>query len=1331
MPTFNVVPALRKPASCHGCALENASNGFSRPEGPGANRVLILGEALDQHGAKDGLPFRPGAPAGSVLERAFRACGYDRQSFALFNLVACQPFKNELSGQPFEMAALDHCRRHLKQVIATFKPKVIFALGGVALRSLTGLSGKKLSIEHLRGYVLDVPEFPDITCVFSYHPSYIVRGASNVFPALCRDLRYAVQLARDGFHPEKVNYVEQAGMYELAYIKEQCTADEQLVVSVDFETDGGGNQFEDEQLNAALEELYGEPKAKKKTKKRRERLGTDQQITQVNISIKEAESFVFQRTPELMEGVNDLLMLPNPKIGHNCFARNTSVLTPRGWKPIHTLFVGDKITSLNQNGEICTSLVKKTFKNRNTKGWLEVRVDGAYNRGVGKWGNSGVVCTPDHVWFSGDGERVAAQDLVVGDNVLLPRPGNFDLIAGTLLGDAHAMRKRNALTVSHTDKEWAAIKAKAFNVELKQQTVKDGYKLGNVAWSATTPIPGYWRDRHYTEDGGRIWNEPNMRQLSVWYADDGCFAKEGRNGKKGNATISLHKYPLQKYEIKRWFESRFGKCSFHNDLVLYLHLETSIRFFAAIADYVHPSMYRKLPDCYRGRYDGWLDKLVPQVGRVLEVRESNGSEYEFCIEVTKTHCFFTRGGLVSNCFAFDMPVAAFNGLTWNGITDDTMLCMHHLFPDLPGRRGKMDGELDGSFANLQYCASFASFPWAWKHQAQEKPEFYGCCDSDAALRLFNWVKAQMQSVRYGTDGPTVWDSYVTLVADLWPILAGASRRGIPVNKTKILAFLDSVVKRQRIVGQQIQSVIPSELLQFKPYKKRPKVTDGMVLREYTIDAKTGRCKCFRVRTKDVMKWMDVDGAEVSQKDGKLRAPNPECEVCGGTGVCSSEEHVKSLWCKPLPFNPNSPIQMKAYATHLNHVIPLNKEKKRAMDKWTLDQLARKYRDPLYRNVIEYRQFEKMSAYAVGWMPYPADLAKGWEYDAAHPEFSFFPATGQLSSFGPNAQNVMSLSKYGELAYEFRDGVEAPPGYTIAEFDLKSFHAQTLGFEAGSMDYIRLAKLDVHSFVAGNMLKLPHFEECLEWEDAALLDFLKWHRKNYTCPDGTPFQKVRDERAKVGVLAFGLGQGPNALFEANRDNFLPDDILKALHDGRALTDKEIRRGDRYGLQQATLVQETLNARFPELQHYRENHPLVVKKQGGKDISRYGCVRWFWDILHWDSRRGMMVHGNDFEKCIAFPVQNDGHGYLKYALLRLNQPLEHDERGALVRFGFINTVHDSVVFCCKNELVSEMLYYVPLELQRPSEVLLFADGTGLDVGCECKLGPSWGNLKEVAI
>lgn len=991
---FRIHPALAKPIECCGCVLEHDGIGFARPEGTGALRVLILGEALGPNEAKDGFPFRPYALAGSMLDRALRLCGYTREQFAVFNVVNCLPPGMELFNTPYELSAAQHCRVYLNRVIAQYKPACILALGNVPLRSLTGFAGKKQTIDYMRGFALSSPEFPGVPIVCSYHPSFLQRGAFNLIPVLCRDIKYAVNIARNGFHPAPVEYIEHAGVNELKYLIEHCntersSAGELIPISVDFETEGNPNVFEDQQLMDALEDLYGEPGAQKKTKKKRERLGTEQLITQVNISVQERQSFVFQYTPDVQPYVNKLLQLSNPKIGHN-----------------------------------------------------------------------------------------------------------------------------------------------------------------------------------------------------VW--------------------------------------------------------------------------------------------------------------------------------------AFDQAIAEFNGLEWNGDTDDTMIMFHCLFPDVPGRVGKMQ-DVDGTFANLQYCASFYGFDQPWKHIVSDQPELYGAMDSDATLRLYNGVKRDMQAMRYGKSGPTVWDGYRRLCAELWPILHSASRRGIPVNREKMLRFLDSVVGRQREMGKQIQRMIPDELMPVKQkvgLKKQPKDTTGYVMRDFVIESETVRCKCFRVKKTNVEYWLTVTGAEINEKDGKLRAPDPDCIALCDNGWVTHAEHTETRWCKLEAFNPNSPVQMKRYAAFHNHKIPRNKEGKIAMDKWALEQMERATRDPLYPATRSYRQFEKMTAYAIGWMPHGDGRA--------HPEFSYFPATGQISSFNPNAQNVMSLSKYGVLAEEFRDGVEAPDGFVIIELDLKSFHAQTLGFEADCPEYIRLAKIDVHSYVACAMLKVAHVDECLDWDDEELRAWLKWYRKNYTCPDGTPFQKIRDERAKVGVLAFGLGQGAGSLFTSNRDSFLPDWYLLGWDDPRrTLYDADHRRADREGLKAAENVHAALNERFPKLKHYRETMPLVAKQNGNKLISRYGCVRWFWDIQHFDARKKEMVRGGDWEKAISFFVQNDGHGYLKYALLRLHVD------GLLERYGFINTIHDSVVFCCPKDLVEECVVNVKAELERPSEVLMFDDGSGLSVECEAKVGRTWGKMEEITV
>lgn len=167
--------------------------GSSRPEGLCTNGVLILAEALGAHEAEDGLPMRPHAPAGSVLERAIRRSGFSREQFGLWNIVPVQPPNNWLEGAPYEAAAVTWGLTFLPEVLAQFKPRVILALGNVALRATTTLG----DISITRGYPL--PSRFDIPVIGSFHPAYLRRGAMSHLGVLMHDLKFAVGYAANQF----------------------------------------------------------------------------------------------------------------------------------------------------------------------------------------------------------------------------------------------------------------------------------------------------------------------------------------------------------------------------------------------------------------------------------------------------------------------------------------------------------------------------------------------------------------------------------------------------------------------------------------------------------------------------------------------------------------------------------------------------------------------------------------------------------------------------------------------------------------------------------------------------------------------------------------------------------------------------------------------------------------------------------------------------------------------------------------------------------------------------------------------------------------------------
>src|SRR5271157_4819879 len=198
----------QRPPSCDGCPCYAHGTDFSAIEGTGSLGVMIVAEASGEMEARDQLPLRPYAPAGSLLERTFRRMGYDRKQFALTNTLRCRPRNNWLSGAPWEYAALNKCRPNLDAAIRDRQPRAILALGDTATRELTGEAGEARGVSHLCGFVLRGPN--DIPVVPTYHPAFIRRGKASLQGVFARNLQRAVNVAagRDrewmwGIDPEK------------------------------------------------------------------------------------------------------------------------------------------------------------------------------------------------------------------------------------------------------------------------------------------------------------------------------------------------------------------------------------------------------------------------------------------------------------------------------------------------------------------------------------------------------------------------------------------------------------------------------------------------------------------------------------------------------------------------------------------------------------------------------------------------------------------------------------------------------------------------------------------------------------------------------------------------------------------------------------------------------------------------------------------------------------------------------------------------------------------------------------------------------------------------
>ena len=131
--------------------------------------LMFVGEAPGADEDERGEPF-VGA-AGQLLTKIISATGLSRADVYIANILKCRP---DTPGQaygnrkptPVEMAT---CIPYLHEQIDLIRPKVIVALGGVALEGLLNKSG----IMKLRG---QWQEYRGTPLMPTYHPAYLLRN---------------------------------------------------------------------------------------------------------------------------------------------------------------------------------------------------------------------------------------------------------------------------------------------------------------------------------------------------------------------------------------------------------------------------------------------------------------------------------------------------------------------------------------------------------------------------------------------------------------------------------------------------------------------------------------------------------------------------------------------------------------------------------------------------------------------------------------------------------------------------------------------------------------------------------------------------------------------------------------------------------------------------------------------------------------------------------------------------------------------------------------------------------------------------------------------------
>jgi uracil-DNA glycosylase len=134
--------------------------------------LMFVGEAPGADEDLQGEPFV--GRAGQLLTRIIETMGFSREDVYIANVLKCRPdmpagATGNRAPTPVEM---ETCLPYLRQQIEIIHPKVLVALGAVAVEGLLGTRG---TMRELRGRW---HSFNDTPLMITYHPAYLLRNQS-------------------------------------------------------------------------------------------------------------------------------------------------------------------------------------------------------------------------------------------------------------------------------------------------------------------------------------------------------------------------------------------------------------------------------------------------------------------------------------------------------------------------------------------------------------------------------------------------------------------------------------------------------------------------------------------------------------------------------------------------------------------------------------------------------------------------------------------------------------------------------------------------------------------------------------------------------------------------------------------------------------------------------------------------------------------------------------------------------------------------------------------------------------------------------------------------
>lgn len=613
----------------------------------------------------------------------------------------------------------------------------------------------------------------------------------------------------------------------------------------------------------------------------------------------------------------------------------------------------------------------------------------------------------------------------------------------------------------------------------------------------------------------------------------------------------------------------------------------------------------------------------------------------------------------------------------NGNILDNMLAWHVLNSALPKGLG---------FITPFYCQDMPM----WKHLSGADPAGYNCQDSDATLRDFEGIEKDLRA----NNQWEVFERHVVKINEIFAHMSGigvlrdeVKRNEAEVKLTGILTELEAIMVELVPLGaRKIDKVFVNEPKDKTGLLNRPGIRSGRFC---------SHCGLARPRKDHFKRY--------------VKKVNP-CADDPGTGVQSREIEVVE-WYRLRDWK-LSLDQLSNYQKYVKHKPILEKDDngvyKVTFDEKAVLKLTKKYpNDPLYPIILKYRESQGLLSKYIGVTQEDGRVKGGLTVDkhsVIHTTFTHNPSTLRSAAQHPPLQQLPRPSKDpNALQNLIRNLIVARPGCTLYARDYSGIEAVLVGYFASAPRYIRLAKIDVHSYYTAYALHeldgrvksadLPQ----VSWEDERLAKRLGEIKKE--------FGQDRNSLYKHLVHGANFMQGPNGAKE------------KVLAE----------TGIDYPVSKVAKVMGVYFELFPEIKKWHHNLMLQAEHDGFLR-NPFGYIHRFFKVFDYEKVGGdwKKEPGPDANKVIAFLPQSTAAGIIKEAMLRLffNR---YEEAGQYLRL----LVHDELLSEVPFERVEEVDRVTQEEMERPIPELRlpasYGMGESLVILTEPKQGDRWGCMK----